>query len=416
MATKYTAKHWMVLIGAFLIMFSGLGLSANGLSLFNATVATALGFSQTAFTMYFLIGMIPQILFATVVGRIWSKYFDRVRLLILLSGAGTGLLLCLNALCTELWQFYVLALLRGITGAFCSVLPASMLINKWFPDKRSFMTSIVLIGSSVGGLAFTQICSFLLSNFNWQLAYVALGLIDTGFFVLAVLLISARTPETGRSADAGDNSGTLAEGEEQKGIMLKSAMRMPSFWLMIFGFLIGGFASMGLQNCISTALQLDYGYTVTKAANCYSVFVFTAIFGKILMGWLYDKIGIIKSLLYQGILLTVSLIFMLMAQRSMFGVLMAVCFGLGNMVGTVTSTTIPPAIFGMKDYSNIYAFLTMFITFSMGFGTTISSAVFDISGSYRMVWLIYIVFTVFYIGSLILSYILVHKRHAELLK
>lgn len=416
MKTTYTAKHWMVLVGAFLITFSGLGLSANGLSLFNATVATSLGFSQTAFTMYFLIGMIPQILFATVVGAIWSKSFHRVRLLILFSGISTALLLCLNALCTELWQFYVLALLRGFATAFCSVLPASMLINKWFPQNRAFMTSIVLIGSSVGGLVFTQVCSFLLSNFTWQMAYVVLGIIDATFFLVAAILISPAPPKETVDGEHGQDLAAYAELENQKGVMLKQAMKLPPFWFMIFGFLMGGFASMGFQNCISTALQLDYGYSVADAANCYSVFVFTAIFGKVLMGWLFDRIGVVKGLIYQGIMLIASLIFMLMAQEMTFGVMLAVCFGLGNMVGTVTSTTIPPAIFGLKDYSHIYAFLTMFITGSMGFGTTVSSAIYDLSGSYRLVWLVYIAFNALYIGSLIFAYIMMYKQHAELLE
>jgi MFS family permease len=327
--------------------------------------------------------------------------------MILVSGLGCALLLCVNALCTQLWHFYALALLRGVAVAFCSVLPASMLINKWFPEKRAVMTSVVMIGSSVGGLFFTQVCSFLLSNFNWRRAYVVLGLLDAVLFVIAALLIRPEPPVEETTA------GTVqaaAKAEETEGVMLQDALKMPAFWFMILGFLLGGFASMGFQGCIATALQLDYGYTVSEAANCYSVFVFTAIFGKLLMGWIFDKFGVVKGLIYQCVLLELALLFMLLAQNHTFGVLLAVAFGLGNMIGTVTSTTVPPAIFGLKDYSKIYGFLTMFITASMGLGTTLSSVIYDASGSFRSAWLLYIVFDLLCAVLLIVALVSMRNR------
>ena len=171
---------------------------------------------------------------------------------------------------------------------------------------------------------------------------------------------------------------------------------------------------MGFQMCISSALQLDYGYSIAQAANCYTVFVAVAIFGKLIMGWVYDRFGAVKGLIYQGVLLILALLSMLMANgKFTFGVLLAVFFGLGNMVGTVTSTTIPPAIFGLKDYSRIYGFLTMFISGCMALGLTLSSAIYDLSGSYRPAWYLYILFNVIYISALIIAIRMQEKRSGK---
>lgn len=407
MNKNYSAKHWCVLAGAFLILFAGLGLSANGLSLFNAVVATDMGYSQTAFTLFFLIGLLPQVIFGTAVGSLWSKNFERIRPMILIFGSLSGATLCLNAVCTQLWHFYAFALLRGVAGAFCAVLPASMLINRWFPQKRAFMTSIVMIGSSVGGLVFTQLCSFLLTQFNWRLAYVVLGLVDIALFLVATALISPHAPQ--------DVSVEIqAEGKpsgEQNGLMLSDALKTPMMWLMLTGFVVGGLASMGFQGCFATALQLDYGYSVAKAGACYSVFVAVAIFGKLLMGWIFDRFGAIKGLMYQCVMLVLSLVSILLAQKQMsFSILLAIFFGLGNMIGTVTSTTIPPAIFGLKDYSKIYGFLTMFLTAAMGLGTTLSSAIYDLSGSYRPAWILYIFFNILCTAVFIIAIRMAKKR------
>ena len=123
---KYTSKHWIVLAGAFLIMFCGLGLFANGLSLFNKVVAQDLNFSQTEFTMYFMIGTVVGLPLAPLVGAFWGRNYRRIKLIIILSGVGSAVAISLNCLCHTLWQFYLLAVIRAVVGAFCGILPGSM--------------------------------------------------------------------------------------------------------------------------------------------------------------------------------------------------------------------------------------------------------------------------------------------------
>lgn len=409
---NYSKKHWMVLAGAFLIMFCGLGLFANGLSLFNKVVAEDLGFSQTQFTLYFMVGTIVGLPLAPFVGVVWGKNYKRIKLIILLSGVGSALAIALNGFCSHLWQFYFLAVMRAFIGAFCGILPGSMLINHWFPNRRAFMTSIIMIGSSVGGLFFTQFCKIMINTYGWRSAYIVVGIIDALLFAVAVLLI--RPYPDGYEEKADNASASKPTVVNQTGIMMKDAMKLPAFWIMIVGFSVGCIASMGFQMCIATALQLDYDYSLSTAANCYTVFVAVAIFGKLLMGWLYDHIGIIKSLIYQGIILVLAMVSMLLAGKSIvFGVLLAVFFGLGNMVGTVTSTVIPQHLFGLKDYSTIYGFLTMFITGSMGLGTTVSSAFYDTTGSYAPAWVLYIGLNILYVGGLIVAVLIMRKKNPK---
>jgi len=406
---KHSARDYLVLAGAFLILFCSLGLSANGMALFNVPVTKDLGFSQTAFAMYFIAAMIPSLALSAFVGIFWSKHFKLLRIVLLINGFIACACVALCGACTKLWQFYVLSIIRGAVGAFITILPASMLANNWFPDKRATATSIVMIGSSVGGIFFTQACKVALNMFNWRVAYVTVGVLCAALYVVAAILVK---PFPNREVTVTDSEKKEPEKIEQPGILMRDAMKKAPFWIMIIGFTLGGFASMGFQGNIATALQLDYGYTTTQAAACYSLFTAVAIFGKLFIGWFYDKFGVKAGLTYLTIMLVASLVSMLLAQKLVFGYMLAIFFGLGNMIGTITSTTIPPDIFGLRDYSKIYGFLTMFISGSMSVGTILSTGIYDLTGSFRPAWILYIVFNVACTFCLLLSRRMVKGKDA----
>lgn len=407
-AAKTGACGWMSLVGAFLLLFTSVGLGANGLLLFYVPVAGDLGFTQTAFSLYMTLGTIPMMIFAPFVGKFWSKNFHRLRFMIILCGLLTSVLIIGYGMCSHLWQFYVISIVRGFVSGFITILPASMLINYWFPEKRAFMTSIAFMGSSIGGMFFTQLSGFAIGNFDWRTAYILLGSVCVVLYLIIAFLV--QPPRKLEVRDGTESADTAEPTEEVSGYMLGEAIRMPAFWMMILGFSLGALASMGIQGCISSSVQLDYGYTAKMAATCVTIFNGTCIFGKLLMGWLYDRLGIKFGLLYICVMLILCSVSLLLSGSVLFGILASIFFGLGNMVGTITSTTVTPDIFGLKDYSSIYGVLTLFVSGSMALGLTLSSAIYDLSGSYRPAWYLYIAFNIAYVGLLLLSRKIVHSK------
>lgn len=414
---SFGVRNTCALVGAFFLMFAAVGTSVNGLSMFYVPVSQELGFTQSQFSLTLTLISLPSIFLGPVVGDYWTKNFDKFRRIILIFGIPYGLTLSLMGLCTQLWHFYAVSLLRGALVSFTHVTLTSMLINIWFPRRRAVMTSIAMIGSSLGGLFFTQVSRIGIEQLGWRGAYMAEGFIAAAFFVLiAVLVKPVPGPGDLRGVDAISverESGEKA-GEEHS-FSLRSLVRMPIFWLVAGAYFIGILSVMGIQQCITTSLQLERGYSADFAAMCYSVFTVAAIVGKLIVGWVYDKFGLKKGMLYILAAMVASCLCFLASGNPAMAVAACVLFGLGNMASTISSTVIAQELFGLKDYARIYGVLSVFINLSIALGMSVSSFIYDMSGSYDPAWVVYIVLNVLYVAAVFFAKgrLDVRKRAAE---
>ena len=85
-----------------------------------------------------------------------------------------------------------------------------------------------------------------------------------------------------------------------------------------------------------------------------SIYSMVGIFGKIVLGWLNDRFGVVVSTVCGCVAFAVSFIFMLMGSNVTMLYIMAVLFGLGDAIGTVTPPLVTAAVFGTKKYGQAY--------------------------------------------------------------
>lgn len=390
------ARPWMVLAGAFIMMFTCIGLGASGLTLFYQPVAEDLGFSQTAFSLYYSISTLVGMFFMPVIGTVLSKHVKHIRLIMLICGICTMLSFVGYSFCTRLWQFYACSVFRGMITCGISAVPATMLLNNWFYSHRSMVTAIAFTGSSFGGMVYTQLSNYYITHFGWHMAYIALGVTAFATIVIAVLLVQP-SPETGNSppyvsAKEQSHKHTI---QENWGISGKGALRTFSFWLLLIGIFLGGMVVMGVQQGMVSSLMIDYNYTSGMAASLYSIFMIVMCLGKLLYGWLADAAGPWVSTIYIGVLNALAMIaFLNISFSGAMAYALVVLFGLGNMTATVLMTNITTTVFGTKDYGSIYGTVNMMASGGMSVGPLLTAAIFDATGSYRMAWLIFFVIAI----------------------
>ena len=68
-----------------------------------------------------------------------------------------------------------------------SFVPLMSTVARWFVERRSAMTGIVVAGIGVGSLVGPQVANRLISDYGWRVSYVILGII-----VLAVVALCAQ--------------------------------------------------------------------------------------------------------------------------------------------------------------------------------------------------------------------------------
>jgi len=389
---KHSIRPWVVLFASFMMMFTTIGLGSNGITLLYKPVVESLGFDHAQFSLYYTFSTLAGLVAAPLAGRLLSKRFRNVRLFILIGGFFNMLCFVAYSFCRTLPAFYIVSILRGFAGSLISATPATMLINAWFVDKRSTVTSIAFMGSSAGGLVYTQISNFLLTNWGWQTAYWVLGAVSFVTIILVAILATPTPEDVGAKPFGYDKlrSGAgEAVGNAWQGLTAGQAMKTAPFWLLCIALFLGSIVVMGVQQCVATALQNDFAYSSDVAAGVVSVFMVFICVGKLIIGWIFDKTNVKVGLIYSCVLLVASMVCMVMAASLPMAYAFAVIFGLGNMTSTVISTTVTTTAFGTREYGTIYGTVTMFMTGGMAIGPVISSAIAGATGTYTMAWIAY---------------------------
>lgn len=119
------------------------------------------------------------------------------------------------------------------------------------------------------------------------------------------------------------------------------------------------------------------------AANIFSLVMFVQIFGKILLGAIYDKKGIRFSAVYCAVMYLIAVIAIMWATNLTIAIVFAVFFGLVSAMNTITPPYVTARIVGVRDYPTIFGLLSIFTGIGMAVGPIVAGQVFDATGSFN---------------------------------
>ena len=104
-------------------------------------------------------------------------------LIIALMGVIGGLCIAAGSCFTQLWQWYVAAVLSGASYSLNNVLVPNI-VNNWFAERRGLASAVALSASGISGALFSPILARVIAALGWRSAAVVFGL---AIFVLTVL-------------------------------------------------------------------------------------------------------------------------------------------------------------------------------------------------------------------------------------
>ncbi|MPZ98635.1 MAG: MFS transporter [Dehalococcoidia bacterium] len=149
---------------------------------------TWFGWAQTARLLSFAAS-------SWVIGRLIDA--RGARLPMVTAGAVMGLVLLGLSQVQEGWQIVVLFGIAGLTGlqGAGGNLYNSVPLSRWFVRKRGRAMSVAFLGTPIGIFLFAPLTQFLIDDYGWRTAWMALG--ATGAMVVGAvaLLIVRRAPE-----------------------------------------------------------------------------------------------------------------------------------------------------------------------------------------------------------------------------
>jgi MFS family permease len=372
---------WIIVASSFLIMTLGWGIVFNTSSLFIEPVSETLDISRKVMNFTFTLRAIFQLLIS-LSSVILFKRFKMINVMRFCS-VGLGITFFLHSYINSVFLLYLLNSLSTVFVILLSVLPLSAILNNWFHIKRGLVVGISFMGSGIGGLIFNPITGYIIVNYGWRSAYQFLSVVIFAIVVPITFFVLKQKPE-----DIGENPlGEIDEEESEKsedksyGITLSEAMRTFRFWGISVASVLLSIVGISLMLNISPHLT-NAGYSVTFAANITALTMGALAIGKIILGSLFDRLGLRTATSIAVSFLIIGTVGMIYVTNyiALFAVVAGT--GLGTAFYTIANPIITTKVYGNKDYSSIYGFLTAVIGLGGIISPLIVGFLYDSSGSY----------------------------------
>ena len=300
----------------FFSLFSLVGIMFYGLPFFYDFWVKDFGWSRATVTSGNAFAKVFVGMFGFFAGWLIDRFGPR-RLMI--SGVLFGGIAVIGlSFMSSLWQFYLFYVLSAL-GYMCGgPLPNQVLTSRWFDKSRGKAMGFAYLGIGIGGMFVPQIARSLNAQFGWHQALFILGLLMIAIALPMALMVKE---------DPGD--ATTASTLNAANAPVGGIVRGKAFWLLVIGSMCSIGAVSGTSQNLKLFFSLDLKYTQSQSANIISLVLLSSIVGRLLMGWLADKINkkLVMIIIYCLVALSIPLLYYATVPGVIY--LFAFIFGMG---------------------------------------------------------------------------------------
>ena len=298
---------WVIVAVCLLVQAIPFGVGSNLPPTFINYVVKAEGFSFASFSLMFTIGTIISAVCSPFIGKLFTKVNVKVLYIIASILVGVGFMAFAFA-GNHLIAYYILAGIVQVGVATMSSIGVPTLINAWFKVNKGTAMGIAFSGGGLGNIFLQMIAGKWLSDpaIGYKGAYIRFGAIAL-VISLILSIFFVRMPKSKEELEA--NIPKKKKGDENAthhiswGYTVSEATKMPQFWMIGISFIFVGFYVSGVALQFIAYLQSieEAGILLIPSARIASMFGLFSIFGSILGGMLFDKLGLAKSYSFAGI-------------------------------------------------------------------------------------------------------------------
>lgn len=421
MAEKANKIHyaWFIFLGCCCLAAGTLALTVSVAGVYILPGSQALGVGPGDFAMWLTISGFTSV----VTMPFWGQFLPKKTRLCTTLGCClmiVGVLLLSFAVGSGMYPLLLAGGIfvgAGLPVAFTVTIPT--LMGNWFaPKQRGKFLGIATAFSGVGVFVWAPLFTFLLQSFGIQTAFVVNAILIAVLTLPFTLFVFRFTPEEmnlapfGAEKEAGAANETKALSE---GMSAGKAFGTVAFWTMLIalGMTSIGMGFNGSQPAIATELlagTLAPDAAGMLGATMISVAAVGNLTGKIIFGWLTDRIGLrVTSIAFLTATVICFVIWLLIPSTPVM-LVGAFLLGTHNGLYSVGYPLIVRTLFGSKDFSKIYSRLAMIGALVGGSATAIVGYIYQITGSYTgalyggivlfIVIAVFVLITISFIGKL----------------
>jgi MFS family permease len=369
------------------------GVMGFSFGVFIGPIRDELGWSVAAITIGYSIRSFESGLMAPITGYLVDRIGPRRMALGGVFIVVTGMLIFARA--HTLAEYYAASLIVSIGSSAAGFTPYSAAVMNWFQRRRGRAMGLLFSGNAAGYLL-APVVALLITLFGWRATLVIAATVI--FFVCLPLAFVLRDrPELygmhpdGIAPDSADHAEDAAAGlASTSGMTVGEAMRTPAFYLLAAAITFAG----PTQNAwiVHQVPHLEnVGFSPVVAGFAVAAYGALQIPGRVLFGIVADSFGrkrtYIACFLAQGVGL---MIFAnITSDRAWLLAFFYLFYVFGHGAYVVLFMTMTADFFGSARFASLRGFTMMA---QMPFGVLfpiIAGVVFDRTGSYRGIFMVY---------------------------
>lgn len=369
--------RWVILITGFTILFFNGG-SRSALGLMLKPMGDDLTWTRSALSAGITAYMVISALAMPFVGRLADRYDLRW-----IMGAGAAVAaigIGLMSVISEPWQlFAVYGVVFALGNAGISNPVVSVMIVRWFPDRRGVANSVAVSGNAIGQLVIVGLLAQSLVQFGWRWSYGALGLASLIILTPVVLLAVRKAPirqETPSPSESREVVETAVNAARQ-GSLLNSGQ----LWLLAGIYAICGFQDFFVATHV-VAFALDREISTVIAGNLLALMGLMGLLGVLASGYLADLMGPGRPTLLCFVMRIAIFTLIILSQAQPVVMIFALLYGFTFLMTAPLTVMFSGNIFGAARLGRISGTISMVHQICGGLGALVGALAFDIWGNY----------------------------------
>lgn len=385
-----TKLHWLVLIAMCGLSASSVGLLINSVGVFYSPVSDSLGILRGTFALHVTLSTFVCAITSLFVSKILNeKNFKMIVTIGIITASMSTILMSCS---TQMWQYLILGIIRGIGNAFFGMVIITILVNNWFIKFHGLATSVALSFGGISGAICSPFLTNIIEKYGWNIAFIVMGIMIFVFCIPFLVLPISIKPEQKGIKPYGfkieqDNDNSIQYNSNKTFKYLSN----PFISLFIFCLLLTSITSFtqhfpGFAQSIKVSAQVG--------SFMISACMFGNIISKLLIGILSDIMGPIKSIILMMCINVIACIVLVNTTSVNLLLIAAFMFGFIYSISAVGIVLLTKLAFGVEHYDKAYPVISF--AGNVGSACTISliGYLYDFTGTYKIAFLFILIFEI----------------------
>ncbi len=360
-------KGWQMVYTGMMMEFSVVGFVFYCFPLMFSELERDLGASQTELSSALSLFFIFSTLASIFLGRILDKY--SIKGIMTFGGIIFSLgLFSIAMVENTLSLLLIYATLIAVGGPALGNLSITKLVANWFDSKAGMALGIAAIGISFSGVVLPILVDPLIDSIGWRNVYLVFGAAVVFILLPAVRILVINTPEEiGQKKDNLESQ--LTVNTNQKLLNISDFFKSKIFWIISLTFAFQFFAMGGVllhlplhseRIGFSETFSL-VGFPIKQHVFAYSLAAFGGVVGKILFGYLVDKLNPNRPVMIMMLMQSLGIFGLTFSGNFLFFSLFCFTFGLGFGGAMVLMSACFLKAFGSVNLGSVRGFSGMIV-------------------------------------------------------